>query len=495
MKRLILTAILVLAFAAACQSETPTPTNTAQAPSTDAPIVGPIPSATPTALPTATPTETAVPAATPTESPAPAATPTPAANEVWVSAPNGLNLRTDAKITAPFSVTLSTGQHLITIGAAVGPDSGGIVWQQVRTDDGKVGWAASSVQGVSTLTTTKPGTLPTPAATTTTTTTVAATGEVWVNSTNGLNLRAQGKATANLIVTLLNGAHLTTLGAPVGPDSGGITWQEVRTDAGQTGWVATVIQGSQTLTTTKPGGVAPTTTVTATATTPATTTTTITSTPAALTGDVWVNAADGLNLRAAANVTATVIAVLTNGQHLTATGSQAGPDSSGLLWQPVRTDTGQTGWVAAPSLTNTKPTGSTATPVPISTGAGTAADLFKRINDLRAKNGLAAYILNTALSVAAQTHSQFMADNHDITHTGAGGTTAAQRITAAGYGSGQPTESIYGGASLDAAWSFWINDPSHLANLLNKTNTVIGIGIVTDGSITYFTIDFGVPNA
>ncbi len=484
MKRLILTAIIALMLVTACQSETPTPavtpTEVVQATSTDIPAVGPIPSATPTVIPTAEPTEPAVPTAAPT----------PAANEVWVIAPNGLNLRTDAKTTAPISVTLSTGQHLIAIGSTVGPDSGGIAWQQVRTDDGKVGWVASSVQGVSTLTTTKPGTTPTPAVTATASTTVTTTGEAWVNSTNGLNLRAQSKTTANLVVTLLNGTHLTTLGAPVGPDSGGITWQEVRTDAGQTGWVATVIQGAQTLTTTRPGGVTP--TATATATTPVTITTTITSTPAALAGDVWVNA-DGLNLRAAANITATVIAVLTNGQHLTTTGPQAGPDSSGLMWQPVRTDTGQTGWVAAPSLTNINPTGATATPVPGSTGAGTAADLLKRINDLRAKNGLTAYILNTALSAVAQTHSQYMADHHDVTYTGAGGTTAAQRITAAGYGNGQPAESIYGGASLDAAWNFWINDAGHLANLLNKTNTVIGIGLVTDAAITYFTVDFGVP--
>ena len=208
---------------------------------------------------------------------------------------------------------------------------------------------------------------------------------------------------------------------------------------------------------------------------------------------MWVNAANGLNLRVAANITATVVVVLINGQHLTATGSQVGPDSSGLVWQPVRTDTGQTGWVAAPSLTNINPTGAAATPVSSSTGAGIAADLLKRTNDLRAKNGLTAYILNTALSTVAQTHSQYMADHHDITYTGAAGTTAAQRITAAGYGDGQPTESIYGAASLDAAWTFWINDPSHLANLLNTTNTVIGIGLVTDAAITYFTIDFGVP--
>jgi uncharacterized protein YgiM (DUF1202 family) len=173
-------------------------------------------------------------------------------------------------------------------------------------------------------------------------------GDVWVEAANGLNLRAEAKADAKVVATLKNGQHLLAIGPATGPDAGGITWQNVRTDDGQTGWAS-----AQFLTKTNPAG--PTLVPTAPA-------------PAASTGEVWVTATNGLNLRAQASTTATLVALLPFGTHLTLTGAPTGPDAGGITWQSVRTDDGKVGFVSAAATSPTKP----ATPTPTVAGAVTA---------------------------------------------------------------------------------------------------------------------------
>ncbi|HJW83810.1 MAG TPA: SH3 domain-containing protein [Anaerolineae bacterium] len=423
-------------------------------------------------------------------------TATPGATDVWVIASAGLSLRSQSNITAQRIAVLPFGQHLTTTGPQVGPDSAGIVWQPVRTDAGQTGWVAAVQQGTPWLSTTKPAAAtPVPTATPAPAaglpTQAAATGEAWVSNGAGLNLRAQSNITATVITLVPFGGHLTTTGPQVGPDSAGIVWRPVRTDAGRTGWVAASLKGAPLLSTTKPGAAtaAPTAVPTPAVSTPA---------PAAATGDVWVTATTRLNLRAQASTTASLITTLSLGQHLTAVGLPSGPDAAGITWQNVRTDGGQTGWVSAQYLSRTAPAAA-ATPgatAPSGTPAPSDAvgELFNRINTLRAQNGLPPYVLNADLSRLAQTHSQYMADSGNITHRGADGATARQRIVGAGYGAGYSTENIYAGASLNDAWTFWVDDPPHRDNLLNPVNTVIGIGIATRGTMTYYTTDFGVPD-
>ncbi|HTP07794.1 MAG TPA: SH3 domain-containing protein [Anaerolineae bacterium] len=180
---------------------------------------------------------------------------------------------------------------------------------------------------------------PTPAATPT-----PAPVEVWVNAANGLNLRAEAKADAKLVATLKDKQHLVAISPAAAPDAGGITWQNVRADDGQTGWVS-----AQFLTTTNPASptVAP--------TAPA---------PGASTGEAWVSATNGLNLRAQAATTAALVALLPFGTHLTLTGAPTGPDAGGITWQSVRTDDGKVGFVSAAATSPTKP----ATPTPTVVG-------------------------------------------------------------------------------------------------------------------------------
>ena len=253
MKRWSLLLIIGLILAACQAAPTPAPEPTA----TDEPTAAPTPTTTPTFTPLP-PSPTPMPVDTPI--PAPTATPVP--NDIWVSALNGLNLRAEASTTAKLVATLKDKQHLLVVGPLVGPDAGGVTWQNVRTDDNLTGFASAQF-----LTTTAPVATPiAPAATTAApapavTSTVAAnvTGEVYVTAPEGLNLRAQANTTSNVIAIVALAQHLTALGVPVGPDAGGITWQGVRADDGKTGYVA-----AQFVSTTKPASI-PTITATLTA--------------------------------------------------------------------------------------------------------------------------------------------------------------------------------------------------------------------------------------
>ncbi len=479
MKRFLLVAIVgSMLLLTACQAApTPAPTATATTEPTTAPTSPP-----PTLPPTWTPTPQ--PSATPADTPTPAATPTPAPVEVWVNAVNGLNLRAEAKTDAKLVATLKDKQHLVAIGPATAPDAGGITWQNVRADDGQTGWVSAQF-----LTTTNPAsptivpTAPAPG---------ASTGESWVTATNGLNLRAQAATTATLVALLPFGTHLTLTGAPIGPDAGGITWQSVRTDDGKVGFVsaaATSPTKPATPTPTVVGSVPVTATVAATrvATVPATTTTSV--------GTVYVIATSGLNLRAQPKSTAAVVANLTYGQRLTTLAPKTAPDAGGISWQNVRTDANQTGWAAADYLSATPPVTSTTTVT--STGAPVASmanDILQRLNLLRAQNGLQPVALNSALTTAAQRHSQDMANTGNISHTGSDGTTPEQRMLAAGYTGGTGEEAIYGGrATVDDAWYFWTTDRGHANMLLKPEYTVVGIAVVNVGDRYYYTMDFGKP--
>ena len=154
-------------------------------------------------------------------------------SDVWVNETDGLILRHEAGTAADLIKVLPFGQHLTVLEAACGPDSGGYIWQNVRTDDGQTGWSS-----VKFLSATKPITA-TPSATLSVTATPGSVAQhdVWVNAADGLKLRSQSSVTATVIVVLKFGQHLTAPGPTVA--AGEITWQNVRTDDGQTGWVST----------------------------------------------------------------------------------------------------------------------------------------------------------------------------------------------------------------------------------------------------------------
>ena len=168
--------------------------------------------------------------------------------DVWITSDNGLNFRD--KPGGTLIAILPYGQHLTTIGSPNPPDANGTVFQQVKTDNGQTGYVAAVFQNEQLLSTTNPAA--TTSATTTSTVTTTPSGDVWINSSDGLNFR--DKPGGTLIATLSNRQHLTTLGAADPPDTNGTIFQQVKTDDGQTGYVAAFYQGAQLLSATKPIG-------------------------------------------------------------------------------------------------------------------------------------------------------------------------------------------------------------------------------------------------
>src|SRR5512135_37671 len=168
--------------------------------------------------------------------------------DVWITSDNGLNFRD--KPGGTLIAILPYGQHLTTIGTPNPPDANGTVFQQVKTDNGQTGYVAAVFQGEQLLSTTNPA--ETTSATKTSAVTTTPSGDVWINSSDGLNFR--DKPGGTLIATLPNCQHLTTIGSADPPDTNGTIFQEVKTDDGQTGYVAAFYQGAQLLSATKPIG-------------------------------------------------------------------------------------------------------------------------------------------------------------------------------------------------------------------------------------------------
>jgi uncharacterized protein YgiM (DUF1202 family) len=73
----------------------------------------------------------------------------------------------------------------------------------------------------------------------------APTGDVFVTAANGLNLRAQASAGSPSLGGVVFGQKLTALGNESAADAQGITWQQVKTDAGLIGFVAASIGGER----------------------------------------------------------------------------------------------------------------------------------------------------------------------------------------------------------------------------------------------------------
>ncbi|WP_168246470.1 DUF4214 domain-containing protein [Mameliella sp. LZ-28] len=129
-----------------------------------------------------------------------------------------------------------------------------------------------------------------------------------------------------------------------------------------------------------------------------------------------------------------------------------------------------------------------------------ASDLERYMLDLinadRAALGLAPLVLELNLNTSAQAHSDWMVAADVFSHTGAGGSSATQRMLAAGMdlsGSWRSAENI-AAVSVSGSDSYYdevaqlhanlMNSPGHYANLMDPDLVVVGIGIAL-GPLTY----------
>ncbi len=143
---------------------------------------------------------------------------------------------------------------------------------------------------------------------------------------------------------------------------------------------------------------------------------------------------------------------------------------------------------------------------PASTGAGPlpasiSLDYIRQVVDLtnqeRTKRGLRPVVLDTVLCNAAQAHSQDMASHDFFSHTGSDGSSAGDRIAAAGYDPAPPWgENIAAGQASPAdVVASWMNSDGHRGIILNPDYDHVGVGYAYSATAryhTYWTEDFAV---
>jgi uncharacterized protein YkwD len=116
--------------------------------------------------------------------------------------------------------------------------------------------------------------------------------------------------------------------------------------------------------------------------------------------------------------------------------------------------------------------------------------LYVLINNERANAGLEPLNINYALEISAGLHSDDMAVNHFMSHTGSDGSTFWERAQRAGYGGNWGGEIIVMGVGTpEEAVAWWMNDAPHRAMILGDLND-FGAGYAHCSS-GYFTVDFG----
>ena len=124
---------------------------------------------------------------------------------------------------------------------------------------------------------------------------------------------------------------------------------------------------------------------------------------------------------------------------------------------------------------------------------GAVGTLLAQVNDLRARNGLPAYTLDSALNAAARNHAGWMASNNRVAHQQSDGSNARTRARQAGFPSSWVGENIYmgPGASPATAWNWWLNSPVHYAGLVSPNYDRVGIGSATTAGRTAYVMVFG----
>lgn len=127
---------------------------------------------------------------------------------------------------------------------------------------------------------------------------------------------------------------------------------------------------------------------------------------------------------------------------------------------------------------------------------GYTAQVLALINGARADAKLNPLNLNAQLAAAAQGHSDDMACNNFLAHTGSNGSSIHQRVVAAGYNPTYSEEIIFASGTPQDAFRWWMNDPVHRDAILNPKVVDMGAGYTYSASSAYggyYTVDFGAP--
>ena len=140
---------------------------------------------------------------------------------------------------------------------------------------------------------------------------------------------------------------------------------------------------------------------------------------------------------------------------------------------------------SSPTHTALPPTPTSGTCNPSGNG-GLESSLIQLINQERQSRGVGTLSQQSQLTAAARIHSEDMACNDFVDHTGSDGSLPWDRARAQGYSYSAIAENIFAGSSsAQSIFNGWMNSPGHRDNMLNPTYTEIGIGYQYWSDSTY----------
>jgi uncharacterized protein YkwD len=83
---------------------------------------------------------------------------------------------------------------------------------------------------------------------------------------------------------------------------------------------------------------------------------------------------------------------------------------------------------------------------------------------------------NTQTEQAARTQAEYLQQNNLFSHTGSGGSSVGERLTATGYGWSTVGENIAAGyTDMAAVVQGWLDSPGHCVNVMNGTFVDLGV--------------------
>lgn len=106
--------------------------------------------------------------------------------------------------------------------------------------------------------------------------------------------------------------------------------------------------------------------------------------------------------------------------------------------------------------------------------------ILSKINAIRASNGRRAWVYNSKLSRAAQTHVHLMVSRGVISHDLGG--KLRERVNVTGYVGALGENLAQGQASLEGAIQGWMNSSPHRATLLSDKFSEFGLAVASGGS-------------
>jgi uncharacterized protein YkwD len=124
------------------------------------------------------------------------------------------------------------------------------------------------------------------------------------------------------------------------------------------------------------------------------------------------------------------------------------------------------------------------------------AQLLSLVNNARTEAKLAPLKISGQLSGVAQGHSDDMACNNFVGHSGSNGSSIQVRVAASGYAASYSDEVIFASGTPQDAFNWWMNDKLYREAILNPKSVDVGIGYTyLPGTAygSYYTIDFSAP--